>query len=60
MQKAALFLQVLFFVAFASHAYDDQSLPIPGNLNYESVMTSQRLSSYDTIVIKDYSTDEVA
>ncbi len=37
---------------------DEKPLPKPGVLNEEAVMTSQRLSGYETIVIKDFSTDK--
>lgn len=53
-------LSLLFLVGVASLAYaDEKPLPKPGILNEEAVMTSLRLSSYDTIVIKDFSTDGV-
>ena len=37
----------------------ENTLPKPGVLNEEAVMTSQRLSAYDTIVIKDFSMEGV-
>lgn len=57
MKKVVSLLYVLYFVTVASLANAGQALPKPGILNDESVMTSQRLSSYDTLVIKDFSTD---
>lgn len=61
MKKVSLLLQVLLLVTIASLAYaDEKPLAKPGILNEEEVMTSQRLSKYDTIVIKDFSTEGVA
>jgi len=60
MKKVLSLLQVLFLVTIASLGYaDEKPIPKPGVLNEEAVMTSQRLSTYDTIVIKDFSTDGV-
>ncbi|QEM67802.1 DUF4410 domain-containing protein [Geobacter sp. FeAm09] len=56
MKKIALVLQVFCLVTVASLAHADQPLAKPGVLNEEAVMTSQRLSGYDTIVIRDFST----
>jgi len=60
MKKVLLLLQVLILISISSPAYaDEKPLPKPGILNEEAVMTAQRLSSYDTIVIKDFSTEGV-
>jgi hypothetical protein len=59
MKNVLSLLQVLFLVTVASLASAEQTLPKPGVLNEEAVMTSQRLSTYDTIVIKDFSTEGV-
>jgi len=60
MKKVLTLLQVLFFITVASTVYaDEKPLAKPGILNEETIMTSQRLSTYDTIVIKDFSTDGV-
>jgi hypothetical protein len=60
MKKVFLLLQALFLVTFASLVYaDEKPLDKPGILNEETVMTSQRLAKYDTLVIKDFSTDGV-
>lgn len=61
MKKILTVFQVLLLVAIASLAYaDEKPLAKPGILNEEEVMTSQRLSKYDTIIIKDFSTEGVA
>jgi hypothetical protein len=60
MKKVLALLQVLFLVTITSLAYaDEKPLDKPGVLNEEAVMTSQRLAKYDTLVIKDFSTDGV-
>ena len=60
MKKVLSLLQVLILFAVVSLGYaDEKPIPKPGVLNEEAVMTSQRLSTYDTIVIKDFSTDGV-
>jgi uncharacterized 2Fe-2S/4Fe-4S cluster protein (DUF4445 family) len=60
MKKVLSLLLVPCLVAVASMAFaDEKPLDKPGILNEEAVMTSQRLSTYDTIVIKDFSTDGV-
>jgi hypothetical protein len=59
MKVAITFLHVLFFVAVTLPTHADQTVPKPGILNDESVMISQRLSSYDTLIIKDFSTTGV-
>jgi hypothetical protein len=46
-------LTLSYAVSFA----DEKPLPKPGILHEETVMTSQRLSAYETIVIKDFSTE---
>lgn len=56
MKKVALLLQIILLVTVASFAYAEQPLAKPGVLNDETIMTSQRLSGYDTIVIKDFTT----
>jgi len=57
MKKVVSLLHALFIVVVASLANADQPLPKPGVLNDETIMTSQRLSGYDTLVIRDFSTD---
>jgi hypothetical protein len=60
MKKVLSLLLVPCIVAVASLAFaDEKPLDKPGILNEEAVITSQRLSAYDTIVIKDFSTDGV-
>jgi hypothetical protein len=60
MRNVILFVQVCLFVAIGAVAFAGEStLPKPGVLNDESIMTSQRLSAYDTIVVKDFSTEGV-
>ena len=60
MKRVLTLLQVLFLVTIASMVYaDEKPLAKPGVLNEEAVMTSQRLAKYDTLVIKDFSTDGV-
>jgi len=60
MNKVLSLLLVPCLVAVASLAFaDEKPLAKPGILNEEAVMTSQRLSTYETIVIKDFSTDGV-
>ncbi len=49
---------IIFAWGISMAAADEKPLPKPGVLNEEAVMTSQRLSGYDTIVIKDFSTDK--
>jgi hypothetical protein len=53
-------LAVMFLMSFCTVASaEEAALPKPDILNEEAVMTSQRLSAYDTIVIKDFSMEEV-
>jgi len=60
MKKVSALLQVLFLVTIATLVYaDEKPLPKPDILNEEAVMTSQRLSKYDTLVIKDFSSEGV-
>jgi hypothetical protein len=60
MKKVLTLLQVLLLVTIASLVYADETpLAKPGVLNEEAVMTSQHLAKYDTLVIKDFSTDGV-
>ena len=56
MKKSLLLLPLLLLVAVASPVAAEEFLPKPDVLNEENIMTSQRLSGYDTIVIKDFST----
>lgn len=60
MKKAMSLALVLVLVAAASLVYAGETpLPKPGILNEESVATSQRLSTYDTLVIRDFSMEGV-
>ncbi len=60
MKKAMSLALVLILVAAASLVYANETpLPKPGILNEESVATSQRLSTYDTLVIRDFSMEGV-
>lgn len=60
MKKVLRFAEVLLFVVVTSLAYADETpLSKPGILNEETITTSQRLSKYDTLVIKDFSTEGV-
>lgn len=59
MRKMLSLLPAVFLFMAASFAHADQPLPKPGILNEETVKTSQRLSVYDTLIIKDFSTDNV-
>jgi hypothetical protein len=60
MKGLKLLLPAMFLMSFVSIASaEETALPKPGVLNEEAVMTSQRLSTYDTLVIKDFSTDGV-
>jgi hypothetical protein len=54
---ALLLLPVLLMVSNVISFADETPLPKPNILNEEAVMTSQRLSTYDTIVIKDFLTE---
>lgn len=55
--------RILSFMLFASllvctsFAFAEDTLPKPNELTEETIYTSQRLSVYDTIVIKDLTTD---
>jgi len=58
MKKVSALLQVLFLLVLASLVFADEiPLPKPGILNEETISTSQRLSTYDTLVIRDFSTE---
>jgi Domain of unknown function (DUF4410) len=59
MRKTLALLHVIFCISLAPCANADQPLPKPGVMNDETIMTSQRLSGYDTIIIKDFSTEGV-
>jgi hypothetical protein len=60
MKKVFSLLQILVLVTIGTLAYAaEQPLVKPDVLDEEAVMTSQRLSKYDTIVIKDFSTEGV-
>jgi len=59
MKKVFSLLQVLFLFVVASWAYAEEPIAKPGVLDEEAVMTAQRLSGYDTLVIKDFSTEGV-
>jgi len=60
MKKISLLFNVLFLFAVTSFGYSaEQPLAKPGVLNEETVMTSQRLAKYDTLIIKDFSTKDV-
>jgi len=60
MKSVKLLLPAMFLMSFGSFASaEETTLPKPGVLNEEAVMTSQRLSTYDTLIIKDFSTDGV-
>jgi len=60
MKSVKLYFLLSFLLVVAPFVFADEAvLPKPGVLNEESVMTSQRLSTYDTIVIKDFSTEGV-
>jgi hypothetical protein len=61
MKGVKLHFLLLFLLLIVPFAFADEAvLPKPGILNEESVMTSQRLSTYDTIVVKDFSTEGAA
>lgn len=55
MKKVSLLVFFLLCGAFTVCARD--TLPSPAVLGKESVFTAQRLAAYDTIVIKDFSTE---
>jgi hypothetical protein len=58
MKSIKLLMAAMFLMPFCSFASaEEATLPKPGILNEEAVMTSQRLSAYDTIVIRDFSTE---
>ncbi len=58
MKKILVFVQVIFIFTFASLVFaNEKPLPKPGILNEETISTSERLSAYDTIVIRDFSTE---
>lgn len=59
MKTAMLLVCAVCLVAVASFAQSDKPLPNPRVLDEEIVMTSQRLSGYDILIIKDFSTTEV-
>ncbi|GFE61696.1 DUF4410 domain-containing protein [Geobacter sp. AOG2] len=59
MKKVVLLLQAVLLVTVASLANAETPLSKPGILNDETIMTSHRLSGYDTIIIRDFSTDGV-
>jgi hypothetical protein len=60
MKKIVLFLAALVLLTIASAVYaDEKPLPKPDILNKETVTTTQRLSTYDTLIIRDFSTDGV-
>lgn len=59
MKRVALFLTVALMLAFPLLACaDDQPLPKPDVLTEETINTSQRLSAYDTLVIRDVKMDK--
>jgi curli biogenesis system outer membrane secretion channel CsgG len=51
-----LVLAVLLFPAISAIA-DEKPLPKPEALSEEEIMTSKRLSTYDTIIINDFKTE---
>ncbi|MHC1697169.1 MAG: DUF4410 domain-containing protein [Geobacteraceae bacterium] len=54
----ALVMSLVFITAGAQIAQSDESpLPKPDVLTEETVFTSQKLSTYDTLVIRDFTTD---
>ncbi len=56
--KRVYFLLLAFLLASSALALaEDKPLPKPDVLTEETIFTSQRLSSYDTLVIKDLKTD---
>lgn len=58
MKKMSLFLLFTFLLAFSTLAFaDEKPLSKPDVLSEETILTSQRLSGYDTIVIRDFATD---
>lgn len=58
MKKILVFVQVIFIFTLASLVFaNEKPLPKPGILNEETISTSERLSAYDTIVIRDFSTE---
>ncbi len=58
MQKKVLYMAALFFLTLVSVvSADEQPLPKPDILNEETVMTSRQLSTYDTLIIRDFSTE---
>jgi hypothetical protein len=60
MKSIKLFLLAVFSLALVPVASAGEAiLAKPGILNEEAVMTSQHLSGYGTLVIKDFSTDGV-
>ncbi len=60
--KKSLFVLVLSIVMLSTGAQiarsDENPLPKPDVLTEEEVFTSQKLSSYDTLVIRDFTTDD--
>lgn len=58
MKRMSSFLLFAFLMAFSPLALADvKPLPKPDVLTEETVYTSQRLSTYDTIIIRDVKTD---
>ncbi|HPR90690.1 MAG TPA: DUF4410 domain-containing protein [Synergistaceae bacterium] len=61
MKKLTVLFAALGILTAAPVLYADETpLPKPDVLNEETVSTSQRLSTYDVLVVKDFSTDGVA
>ncbi|HWI41031.1 MAG TPA: DUF4410 domain-containing protein, partial [Verrucomicrobiae bacterium] len=59
MKKIVLILlAAVAFGAAGAGAAEEKPLPKPDVLTEESVSTSQRLSSYDTIIIRDFKIDK--
>ena len=58
MKRVSLFLLFTFLLAFSTLTFaDEKPLSKPDVLSEETILTSQHLSGYDTIVIKDFATD---
>ena len=57
--KKIVVLLALFVLTVATVAHADQTLAKPGVLNEETVTTPNRLSTYDTLVIREFYTDGV-
>lgn len=61
MKKLTVLFAALGILAAAPALYADETpLPKPDVLNEETVSTSQRLSTYDVLVVKDFASDGVA